>query len=150
MPEEELRVLKDHEEFAIAQELSNRLEEKFEVTIPESETGYLTLHVLGAKQVKIPNANKLEGDNEERITSYVCRMIDIVAQTLQIPLAQDEELQRGLYTHLKPTLSRLKYGLPIENPILKQVRLKYPQMLRRDTKSGVLAGERDTVKHSPQ
>ncbi len=149
MPEEELRVLKDHEEFAIAQELSNRLKEKFEVTIPESETGYLTLHVLGAKQVKIPNANKLEGDNEERITSYVCRMIDIVAQTLQIPLAQDEELQRGLYTHLKPTLSRLKYGLPIENPILKQVRLKYPQIYAATQKAAFWLGKETQLNIPP-
>ena len=62
------------------------------------------------------------------LAEVVDRMIRIVSESFRLPLYLDKELAEGLIIHLKPVLARLKYGLPVENPILDDIRTHYPQI----------------------
>src|SRR5699024_9580342 len=50
MPDSELAKLRQEREFHIAKRIQQTVEEKFSLQFPESEIGYITLHLLGAKQ----------------------------------------------------------------------------------------------------
>ncbi|GGE15439.1 sugar transporter [Marinithermofilum abyssi] len=133
MSEGELADLKGLPEFLEAKRLSDLLEEKFQVTIPEEETGYLTLHLLGAQRSRVSLPK--DGEKDQPIGRYVDAIIHIVEETLQLPLKTDQELREGLLAHLQPALVRLRYGFFIKNPIVKEIRSRYPQIYAASQKA---------------
>ena len=56
------------------------------------------------------------------------RVMRLVGERLHTALIDDTELRRGLASHLERLSIRLRYGLPIHNPLLDEVRERYPDM----------------------
>lgn len=143
MNKEQLQILKKKKEYEIAQWIGKQVEREFNVRIPESEIGYISLHLLG---VKILDDSRLWGDgNAEFLTSIdssvvelANEIIELVGNILFVDLTQDEKLLSGLVLHLRPTINRLKYGLSIKNPILPEIKEKYPSIFGASWASSVL------------
>ncbi|WP_380162362.1 BglG family transcription antiterminator [Kroppenstedtia sanguinis] len=125
MPKVEMKKLRHRTEYRTAQRISEVIQRKYHIYVPENETGNLALHLLGAKRLQTDH-EKI--DTDDIVLQFVEQLIEISSETLQIPLQRDRELREGLYIHLKPTLIRLKYGLSIENPMLKEIRTRYPRL----------------------
>ena len=56
-------------------------------------------------------------------------MIDIMSEFLNINLREDELLQKGLLLHIKPMLNRLNYDIQIKNPLLKEIKERFSEIL---------------------
>ena len=131
MNSRQLLLLKKKKEFEIAGKIVAQLEDKFELEIPESEIGYITLHLLGAKfrrkgEVDFDN-NKLFDD---RLLNLTYQLVEIAGRILNLNLTNDQDLIYGLALHLKPTLNRIKYNLNIENQLVNDIKDKYPEIYR--------------------
>lgn len=142
MPPQELSKLYCQESLQIAKHLTRLLEDYFQIAIPEGETGYLALHIMGAKRLEsaVVNDGGTAADGFP-VAEYVEQMIRIVSETLNVPLLADTELRHGLSIHLTPTLIRLKFGLPIDNPVLPLIRQQYPQIFAAAQRAAIWLGK---------
>lgn len=129
MAEEQLITLRNTEEFEVAKVVAKRLESNFNLNIPESEIGYITLHILGAKvreNFTIGNKDIVDSNSED--VALVKKLIERAGLFLKIDLGNDKELEKSLLIHLKPTITRLKYGMNIFNPLLNEIKSRYPEV----------------------
>ncbi|ADL08707.1 BglG family transcription antiterminator [Thermosediminibacter oceani] len=129
MGEENLRELKKTEEYRFAQKLAGYLEEELDLTIPEDEIGYVTVHLIGAKY----RANA-QSYNYKDIENIAEEMIKKGEEIFNINFSNDKLLEEGLKTHLAPTIYRLKMGLDIRNPLLCDIKSKYPLLFEKSDK----------------
>ncbi len=131
MKSKQLLILKNKEEFKIAEEIVEKLSSKFKVEIPESEIGYITLHLLGAKFRHRGDFDfKADRLFDDKLLDLTYQLVEIAAKILNLELTNDQELIYGLALHLKPTLNRIKYDLNIENQLVADIKEKYPQIYR--------------------
>ncbi|WP_432666875.1 BglG family transcription antiterminator [Wukongibacter baidiensis] len=132
LSKEILRNIKDTEEFKCAKDMSDQMEKDFDIVIPESEIGYITLHILGSKvhqkdlwglNIAFENVDELE-----LAVEIAQRVIEIASNGLNMELEKDQALLNGLVLHLRPTINRLKYGMTLKNPILDEIKANYPDI----------------------
>ncbi len=124
-----LNSLKENEEYEIAKQIAGDIENLFKVKLPESEIGYILLHILGTKLLE-GKSSDLKIDFESHCESELAvimakEIINIAQRALQINLSNDKQLLNGLILHLRPTINRLKYGLTLRNTILKEIKENY-------------------------
>jgi transcriptional antiterminator/mannitol/fructose-specific phosphotransferase system IIA component (Ntr-type) len=131
MNSRQLLLLKKKKEFEIAGKIVAELENEFELEIPESEIGYITLHLLGAKFRRKGEVN-FNNDKlfDDRLLNLTYQLVEIAGRILNLNLTNDQDLIYGLALHLKPTLNRIKYNLNIENQLVNDIKEKYPRIYR--------------------
>ena len=61
---------------------------------------------------------------------YIDRIIAAAASRLHASLAADEQLRSSLSEHVRRLHVRLRFGLPISNPLQQEVRRRYPDVYR--------------------
>ncbi|QZY55835.1 BglG family transcription antiterminator [Crassaminicella profunda] len=124
--------IKNTEEFQCAKEMSSKMQEYFNVLKPESEIGYITLHILGSKihQKDLGDLKfSFEKIEESEIAVEIGKsIVDVASDALNMNLREDQALINGLILHLRPTINRLKYGLTLNNPILEDIKSNYPDI----------------------
>ena len=116
------RSLVDHPLSASAAKVAVAFESEFDVDLPEPEVAGITEYLLGL--VSLSNHPFDQGNHE----TLVDRLTELAAQRLDPALANDLELRRGLSQHLDRLSVRLRYGLPVVNPLLSEVADRYPQV----------------------
>lgn len=124
--------LKSKNEYIIAKDMANDIKDKFKVELPESEVGYILLHILGSKMMNDRKLNvdiNVEDIKENNLACIVAKeIINIAEKALDINLKKDKQLFNGLVLHLRPTINRLKYGLTLRNPLLNEIKENYPDI----------------------
>jgi len=122
---EQLEQLRPLEEFRIACRLAERLEQTYAVKIPDAEVGNITLHFLGARirqGSRIVTCEEVEPHFLEIVEEFVRH----TGALLGLNLIEDKELIMALCLHLKVTLHKLRLGLSVRNPLLQEIKEKYP------------------------
>src|SRR5699024_1572674 len=114
------------EAYQTATTLWSQLETNLNMTIPQAEVGYITMHLLGAK-LSVDQHYIIE-DTAIDIAYKARELIDYVSEQLQIPLDQSPSLLNDLVAHLKPTMYRMKKGMGITNPLLSDIQRDYPDL----------------------
>lgn len=104
-----------------AGELVTRFEAAIGVEIPEGETQYMMMHLLGKRILK--QGQTLTAETLECIN----HVLEEIRREKGIDLAGDAELYTALALHTQPLLSRLRFGLKQENPILQDIKRDMPQ-----------------------
>ena len=126
-----LERLKATPEFDLASELADRLSEKLELAFPESEIGYITMHLLGAR-----SNNVMSSDYDYSVLEdYTKRMISVMEQELRLELGSDDRLADNLTTHLRSAVKRIELGMPVRNPLLQHVKTEYPDIFEATRKA---------------
>ena len=126
MDKEVLVELSKLPEFEIGEKLVRNIEEKFNIEIPIDEVGYITMHLKGAK-LRLNSISELENDIYNLdIKKISISIIEIIENELNVFLKDDEKLLKDLTNHLVPAISRLKMKLNIRNPLLNNIKEKYP------------------------
>lgn len=126
LSDEIVNSIKDTKEFLYAKKMGLQIEEAFNVLLPETEIGYITLHILGSKihekdlaDLNLPFENAAE---LETVVEIAKNIVSVASDILHINLHDDHALMNGLILHLRPTVNRLKYGLTLRNPILEDIK----------------------------
>lgn len=119
--------IKQKKEFELAENIGENIEKVFQVKIPEEETAYITMHLLGAR-------NNYEQDVDIQYSSFhliriAKDIVKIAQQESGISLLKKSRLLIGLYKHLKPAVMRIKMKMEIRNPLLQEMKEKYPKWM---------------------
>lgn len=130
-----LAQVKAKKEFSLALKISEQLAEVFQTKVPVEETAYITMHLLGARQFYKDNANFEMPYNSFQLMQIAKQMIDIAQSEAQIKIEHKSKLLVGLVKHLGPVVTRIKLNMGIRNPLLQEMKAKYPQWMEIAKKS---------------
>ncbi len=120
------------EDYRLAAEIVEELEEEFEIAIPEVEISYICLHIKGAKHEKITwNGEQVLTAGNRELQQLINEMIDAFDMEQAYLLKQDDEFIQGLLAHLQPTMIRLTHGMQIQNPVLDEIKENYTEIYEK-------------------
>jgi transcriptional antiterminator len=126
---EEKYFLKEKREWQIAVSYQKLLEQQFQISFPEEETAFLTVHFLSSK-VNEAGVSKVEnplGKTEDPLETQLVQWVADISTTYPYPFREDAYFIQNLLLHLRPLLNRLHYGINISNPWLAEVKQRYGQ-----------------------
>lgn len=126
--EEALKELRNLTEFSVAKKLAIKLSEAFNVSIPDGEIGYITMHLKGAKLDMINSKEESKNITQFHLSKMAMEIIKTAEIETAYPLTQDKKLQQDLINHLGPAVSRLKMNLVIRNPLLDRIKSDYKEI----------------------
>lgn len=127
MEGEQLERIKSTREFSVAVDLAGRLERRFNVRLPESEVAYIAIHLAGRQSLYFPSdARENELVISDEVWDMVGRMVERVWDVYRFDFREDLELRMNLARHVTPLAVRLRYHMRIENPLLPDIKHRYP------------------------
>jgi transcriptional antiterminator len=142
MPTKQLSGLKNYSEFQVATWVAGELEKVLGIKMPVSEIGYITLHFLGAKILgpseKVSDSDEIVNTIEPDIVELTKEIILLVQNILGVDFSNDHALFTGLALHLRTTVRRLKYGLSLRNPLLSEIKDKFPSIFGASWATSIL------------
>ena len=122
-----LQKLQKKPEFSIALRISKNIEESFHIKVPKEETAYITMHLLGARNIYKDNLN---ANYDNFLLIKIARQIIAIAETeAKTVITKKSKLLIGLVKHLGPAATRMKLHLEIRNPLLIEMQKKYPHWM---------------------
>lgn len=124
----ELSELKKQRQYSVAMEIVAELEKSQGVIFPETETAYITIHLLGTRM--ITELNFTDSDLQEiidnQIFTIVNKILETVDRELNLRIKDDKELHVAMSLHLNPAINRYRYGIHLPNPLIDDIKAKYP------------------------
>lgn len=125
LDEERASVQIDMKEQMFLKELVSLLEEKYGPVYTEDEKKYLLLYLAGKKIV----GNVMENDSNfiihERIDRLALAMLDEIEKEYQMDFRSNFDVRMTLNQHLTPFEIRIRYDIPLRNPLLVDIKEKY-------------------------
>ena len=120
-----LRSLLDHPASASAWRIASAVEAAVGVPLGRMDVAAITESLLGLTQLVDVAARPEAVDMR-----YIDRVIAAAAARIHPSLATDEQLRTSLSEHVRRLHVRLRFGLPISNPLQQEVRKRYPDVYR--------------------
>lgn len=118
----ELKHLSNTPEFAIVSSITNSLEKQFNIEIPKSEIGYITIHLLGN------NFFNENVKNELYLQKIVIILIEKTSKLYEFPFEYDNGLYDNLLQHMQSFIYRVQHNILIKNPLLAEIKNKYSDL----------------------
>ncbi len=123
--EEKLREYISEKEFEIAKKCTYNLEKAFEIKFPESEVGYIAIHLAGKKLFK---KDRIDNENfiiDQEISNIVNEMLKKIYEAFKFDFSKDLELRMSLAQHLMPLRIRVKFDMKMKNPMLDKIKERF-------------------------
>ncbi len=126
--EQFLQQIRNKEEFATAENIGREIEALFKVKVPEAEIAYITMHLMGARN-NYQKSLKAEYSDVQLIK--IAKQIIVIAERESgVTVVHKSRLLVGLVKHLGPAAVRMKLKMDIRNPLLRQMKERYPQWMK--------------------
>jgi mannitol operon transcriptional antiterminator len=121
-----LRSLLDHPVAESGARIAAAVSESAGVELGQAEAASITESLLGF--VELGNIDNTSAEAElVRVTD---RLVATAARRLHPALADDEQLRGNLIEHFRRLQVRVRYGLPVSNPLQHDVQKRYPDVYR--------------------
>jgi len=121
----QLRSLIDHPVAAAAARIAAALETQAGLALGDADVAAITEFLLGF--VELVDASLTTEPDDQIVIDH---LVAEAAARLHPSLAEDVQLRRSLGEHLRRLRVRLRYGLPVSNPLDHEVRERYPDVYR--------------------
>lgn len=118
-----LRSLLDHPASEVAGRIAGRMAVAIGQPLGNADVAAITESLLGL--VELADTRTLPGTRELRL---IDRIVTSAAERLHPSLAEDTQLRESLLEHLHRLRVRLRYGIPVSNPLQSEVRSRYPEV----------------------
>lgn len=105
----------------------SKIEEVFNVKMPENEINYIALHIFGKVRLEKPEESNDEWLNVQIITT---KLIMDIGDCTNYKFENDVRLNDGLFNHLSAVLVRLRNNGETENPFKDQMIRDYPNIYK--------------------
>lgn len=108
----------------LVQHIADSLEKHYGISCPPDERKYVALHLKGMKDA----GNDCDFGNfviVEEIDRLVVRMLDAVYQQMNLDFRGDFDLRMSLNQHMVALDIRMRYDIPMDNPLLEHIRKNY-------------------------
>ncbi|MDD3114344.1 MAG: PRD domain-containing protein [Anaerovibrio sp.] len=129
MDGEVLRGLRSRKEFQAAEALGRNIAARFQISVPEDEVGYITMHLLGARNrydKDHASASVMDNFHLVKLAKGIMRRAEEASGK---SIRSNSGLLVGLVNHLGPSISRLKMDMNIRNPLLGEMKTQYPELM---------------------
>ncbi|MBY7144361.1 transcription antiterminator [Virgibacillus sp. NKC19-3] len=124
---EELLEVKNEKEYLVAKEMMQEIEAGLGVRFPENEVAYLSIHLQGTTLTNsVKEKENMNAVVHNDIQNLARDMVKRIDAKYALGLSSDEELLRHLSLHLKPAINRYRHQMNIRNPMLEDIKRKYP------------------------
>lgn len=141
MEAEHIDRLRPTREFAVAGCVAKGIEEAFDVKLPEEEVSYIAIHLAG-KQSLYAGTEGNEGlVISDEVWDVVSEMLECIWDTYHFDFRGDLELRMNLARHIVPLAVRLKYRMRIDNPLLADIKERFPLAYSMGLDSSVILAE---------
>lgn len=124
-----LAELKTKKEFQTAGRIGAAIAEEFGIQVTEDETGYIAMHLLGARS----RYRDKEVPGTVMDNFHLVRLAKAIMKTAEEKTGQqlyrNSDLLTGLVNHLGPSISRLQMQMDIRNPLLGEMKEKFPELM---------------------
>lgn len=114
----------NHLEHSLAHHIIFEIERSTGLQFPESETNYIVIHLLSTEMLPKKEIIKYTGIDEAR--TLVHSILDRLNDELNWDFSHDKNFIEALTIHLRPIIHRLRYRITIRNPLLDELKKKYP------------------------
>ena len=121
----QLRSLIDHPVAAAAARIAAAVEAEAGLVLGDADVAAITEFLLGF--VELVDASLATEQDDQAVVDH---LVAEAAARLHPSLAEDVQLRRSLGEHLRRLRVRLRYGLPVSNPLDHEVRERYPDVYR--------------------
>ena len=111
-------------ESVVANEIVKEIEDFMEIVFSDTEINYIIIHLMGIKLLHSENLSEYSKFDE--VESIVNCMLQVLLHEFNWDFSQDLELIQALALHIKPAMNRLRYNMNIRNPLLNEIKEKYP------------------------
>ena len=119
-----LRSLTDHAAFLDATRIAAAMHEMTGVSLGRSDVAAVTESLLGHQLID------QRREPQPLDVRAVDRILEAAAARLDPSIAADEQLRTSLVEHLGRLGVRVRFGLPVSNPLQDEVRRRYPDVYR--------------------
>ena len=116
------RSLTEHPAFKTVRNLADSLTAMGRPHLDDEEVAGLTEYLLGFDALGQEPA--IDSDIEE----LVDKILVMATERLHQSLLGDDSLRRGLSAHISRLSVRVRYGLPVHNPLAEEVAARYPEV----------------------
>ncbi|WP_436371394.1 BglG family transcription antiterminator [Cytobacillus sp. BC1816] len=117
LPEKEVIV-----EYGLMQQITSKLERKFNCIFSEGDVLYLARILKGTK---LSGAEAFPYDSLV-LAQMIKNVIKSVSEQLHVDLTKDFSLFQGLLAHMEPSIFRIKQNMESYNPLKEEIMRKYP------------------------
>lgn len=126
MKSDDLESLKASHEYEIAQRIAAVLQEATGTKLPEEEIGYMAIHLAGKQTIDTAPDSSEGLVVSPEIWDIVSEMLERVWQAFRFDFRNDLELRMNLARHIAPLAVRLRYHMNLKNPLLDDIKARYP------------------------
>lgn len=138
IPGSQIEAQQRQPEYLAIQNAADLLEHECGLRLPPNELAQLTLEVLTSARKAHTSSSAAEAASQDIPLEYI-EMAERIVNEIGIQLGADlnhPEVLSRLAEHLSRTMIRMRHGLPIRNPLEKEVRLAYPTIWEAAARTG--------------
>lgn len=118
-------LIDDHPfEKIVAMEIIKEIEKYTNLHFERSEIDYIIVHLLGTKLLHKENLTEFSEFDE--VGHIVQCMLKRLKDEWNWDFEQDSEFIQALTLHIRPAMNRLRYKMNIRNPLLNEIKVRYP------------------------
>lgn len=121
---EKYNKLLDTADFQIASEIVTAIEELLPIKVPLNEKLFITIPIAGRRT---PTNNRTLADVS--VTEDVKRLLELIVEQIGFNkgiIQENEDFFKDLQFHLTFMLNRILFGIRLKNPLIADVKEKYP------------------------
>ncbi len=123
--DERLERIAELREFEVARDIAGRITQATSLKLPREEIAYIAIHLAGKQTVyQSPDSENLIISDE--VWRVVSNMLERVWRVFRFDFRTDLELRMNLARHIQPLSVRLRYNLKLKNPLLDDIKARYP------------------------
>ena len=135
MDPENIARIEATDEYRVAAEIARAVERAFTVTLPREEIAYIAIHLASKQIIEGGSAAAAAASGEAPSSQLVitdeawgiaAEMIDVVWRAFRFDFRTDVELRTNLARHIMPLIVRLRYHMQVENPLLADIKARFP------------------------
>lgn len=101
------------------------LENEFHTVLKEEEVIYIGIHLAGKRILGDYDGGMSNFVIKEEMDRLVMKMLELIYESFKLDFRNNLELRVLLNQHLVPMDIRLRYGIPLENPMLEEIKKNY-------------------------
>lgn len=145
--DERLASMRGSEEWIVAQDIAKGIERLAGIRFPEEEICYMAIHLAGKRMFTEEDEGAGNLIVSDEVWAVVARMLHVVRRTYHYDFTDDLELRMNLARHVVPLAVRLKWRMGLKNPMLIDIKERFPLAFAMALDSSAVLAEE--YGHSP-
>lgn len=97
----------------------------YDMEFSQEEKRYIALHLAGKRMVGSESQNEMNFVIREDIDGLAVKMLETIYEQTRLDFRRNFDLRMSLNQHLVPLDIRIRYDIPLSNPMLDGIKKKY-------------------------